>query len=239
MDKEKVLQLADELEKRVDTYANKLISDEIISCKKMKSTCRRYFEFKKRYNFDKLELLKVYLWAKQFKHVNGPKGIKGEYIELHDSVLFDFANILCIKNDEGDRVFKKGYIQKARKNVKTEEMAILGSYVGANSKDEQQEVYIGGADKTQSKLCYNAMKSQLKSSDFLKGKWKESYGQIIFTRDGSTITPLSKEARKTGDGTNPSVGIIDKICRLVQKCISENHSVSVKAKSIDMPIPSA
>ena len=211
MKKEALIKLADDLEKRVDDYANKLLTDEIKSCKKMKWACQRYFDFKEKYNFDKVELLKIYVWAKQFKHVNGPKGIKGEYIELHDSILFDYANILCIKHDNGDRVFKKGYIQKSRKNVKTEEMAILSSYIGANSKDEQQEVYIGGANKKQSKLCYKAVLSQLASNPKLKGKWKETYGIITFLRDGSTITPLSKEDKNTGDGTNPSVGVIDKV----------------------------
>ena len=207
--KEILIKLADDLEKRVDNYANKLITDEIKSCKKMKWVAKRYFKFKEKYSFDKVELLKVYVWAKQFKHVNGPKGIKGEHIELHDSILFDYANILCIKKDDGNRVFKKGYIQKARKNVKTEEMAILLSYVCANSKDEQQEGYIGGWNKKTSKLCYKAVNEQLKSNPKLKGKWKDTYGIITFLKDGSTITPLSQEDKNTGDGTNPSIGVID------------------------------
>ena len=32
----------------------------------------------------------------------------------------------------------------------------------------------------------------------------------IYIKDGSFIKPLSREARHTGDGTNPSLGIIDR-----------------------------
>ncbi|WP_241745541.1 terminase large subunit, partial [Bacillus thuringiensis] len=50
---------------------------------------------------------------------------------------------------------------------------------------------------------------QLGACDMLSKKYKDSYGKITHIKSGSTITPLSKEAKKTGDGTNPSLGIVD------------------------------
>ena len=142
MNKEELIKLADDLEKRVDDYANKLLTDEIKSCKKMKWACQRYFNFKNKYKFDKIELLKVYVWASQFKHRAGV--LKGKNIELHDSLLFDMANIFCFKKENGKRLTRKVYEQKARKNVKTQSLALISSYVAANNEGEQQEIYIAG-----------------------------------------------------------------------------------------------
>lgn len=116
--------MADELEKRVDEYANNLLTNEINSCQKIKWQCLRYFKFKEKYSFDNLELLKFYIWSSQFKYRTGTKGIKGCKIQLHNSLLFDAANILCFKKADGNRLTRKVYIQKARKNVKTMFMAI-------------------------------------------------------------------------------------------------------------------
>lgn len=205
--KEALIKEADRLSDRVDKYCNDIISGNIVACKKHKLACERFFKFKEKYNFDKIELLKFYVWAKQFKHRAGV--LKGKYIELHDFNLFEAANILCLKKDDGLRLTRKAYIQTARKNVKTQFMAMLSSYIAYNTKDEQQEVYLAGWDKSQSNLCYREIVYQLNTSKKIKGKWKDSYGKITFKKDGSFIQPLSREARNTGDGTNPSVGIID------------------------------
>ena len=93
--KEALLKEADKLSDRVDKYCNDIISGNIVACKKHKLACERFFKFKEKYNFDKIELLKFYVWAKQFKHRAGV--LKGKYIELHDFNLFEAANILCLK----------------------------------------------------------------------------------------------------------------------------------------------
>lgn len=201
---------ANELYERVENYCNSIINGDIPACKKHIQACKRFYKFKenRNYYFDKLELLKVYIWARQFKHTKGV--LAGKNIELVDIQLFEVGSIFAWKNKKDNtRVTRKVYIQKARKNVKTQEMAFLSTYVGFNSKNEKQEIYIAGWDKEQSNNCYMEIGNELATSDKLKGKYKESYGKITWLKDGSFIKPLSREARKTGDGTNPSVGIID------------------------------
>lgn len=61
----------------------------------------------------------------------------------------------------------------------------------------------------QSKNLYRDLEFQLAGCDKLKGKYKTSYGKITFKKDGSFIQPLTRESRKSGDGTNPSLGIVD------------------------------
>ena len=97
--------LADNLVERVDIYCKKIINGEIKACKKHIWACKRYFRFKEKYIFDKIELLKFYIWSKQFKHRAGI--LNGQNIELADFNLFEAAFILCFKKENGLRIIKK------------------------------------------------------------------------------------------------------------------------------------
>ncbi len=89
-------------------------------------------------------------------------------------------------------------------------LALISSYIAYNS-NEQQEIYVAGWVSDQSKNLYRDLEFQLAGCDKLKGKYKTSYGKITFKKDGSFIQPLTRESRKSGDGTNPSLGICDRI----------------------------
>lgn len=111
--------LSKELFDRVDKYANDIIKGNIIACKKHIWACKRYKnDFKnENYYFDKVELLKFYLWSRQFKHRAGV--LKNQIIELTDFQLFIVANLFCWKRKGNNyRRYRKAYIQLARKNAK-------------------------------------------------------------------------------------------------------------------------
>lgn len=199
---------------RIYEYAIDIFEKKIPACKKHIRACEIFlrdlsliqsdnFE----YYFDIDELYRFYKWSSMFKHTKGV--LAGQRIELVDFQLFVVANIFCWKRKDNDRrKIKKVYIQLARKNAKSQLLAIICSYECFLSK-EQQEVYIAGWGRDQSSLVYNEVLSQIAVVDMLKGKFTDSYGKITHIKSGSIIKPLSKEARKTGDGTNPGVSVID------------------------------
>ncbi|NIK10915.1 terminase large subunit [Alkalibacillus almallahensis] len=157
--------------------------------------------------FDKDELENFYEWAKMFKHKEGI--LANQPIELTDFQLFVAANILCWKrNSDGKRRFRKAFIQLARKNAKTQFLALLSTYISFLS-NEKEQCYIAGWSREQSSICYDEILTQLNDCDLLEGKFSDSYGKVKHHKTGSIIQPLSREARKTGDGKNPSVAIID------------------------------
>jgi toxin secretion/phage lysis holin len=135
--------------------------------------------------------------------------LAGQDVELTDFQLFISVNIFCFKKKKnGARRFRKVYIQLARKNAKSQYLAIVGAYI-AFLGDEKQRIYIAGWQKDQSDEVYTAIRDGIVSSSLLDGKWKEAYGKMEIFRNGSVIVPLSKETRKTGDDKKPSVGIVD------------------------------
>jgi phage terminase large subunit-like protein len=199
---------------RVYNYALDIVNENILACQKHKWACQRFLDDIDKiqnddypYYFDGDELYDFYDWAKMFKHVEGI--IAGQPIELTDFQLFVVANIFCWKDKKSHtRKYKKAYIQIARKQGKSQLQAIIATYVGFLS-EEKQQIYIAGVTKEQSKIVYNQILDQINFSDFLKGKYSTSYGMITHRKSGSIIQPLSKEARKTGDGKFPSLNIID------------------------------
>ncbi|MDO7487034.1 terminase large subunit [Peribacillus frigoritolerans] len=199
---------------RLLNYAYDIVNGDIIASKKHILACERFLDDLEKvsnedylYTFDGDTLTDFVNWSKLFKHTKGV--LAGQNIELTDFQLFLVANIFCWKEKAtGYRRFRYVYIQLARKNAKSQLLALIASYMAFLS-DEQEEVYIGATTKEQSGIVYNEIKSQIQAVKPLKGKYKDSYGIITHLRSGSIIQALSKESRKTGDGKNPSLAIID------------------------------
>lgn len=199
---------------RVFAYCDDILEGNIKASIKHKWAVRRFLkDYEDCQNddspfyFDEPEGEDFYWFSREFKHVEGV--LAGENIELTDFQLFVSVNIFCFKKHKnGARRFRKIYIQLARKNAKSQFLAIIGAYV-AFLGDEKQRIYIAGWQKDQSDEVYVAVRDGIGSSELLEGKWKEAYGKIEIFKNGSVVVPLSRETRKTGDGKNPSVGIVD------------------------------
>ena len=200
---------------RVFAYCEDILEGRIKTCQKHKWAVKRFLKDyddclnnpDSPFYFDEEVGDDFYWFAREFHHVEGI--LAGEPVELTDFQLFISVNVFCFKKKRnGARRFRKVYIQLARKNAKSQFLAIVGAYV-AFLGDEKQRIYIAGWQKDQSDEVYIAVRDGIGSSALLDGKWKEAYGKIEIFRNGSVVVPLSRETRKTGDGKNPSVGIVD------------------------------
>jgi phage terminase large subunit-like protein len=202
------------LGERVLNYVNNVLDGSIPAGQKLIWACQRFIKDLERtqddecwFYFDIEQLDDFYEWCKQFKHFKGV--LAGQPIELTDFQLFVSANIFCFLNKITDkRRFLRVFIELARKNAKSQFLALVSSYITFLS-NQLEECYIAGWDRQQSSLVYSDIVKQLEACPMLAGKYKEAYGKITHLRSGSLIVPLSKEAKKTGDGTNPSLGIVD------------------------------
>lgn len=205
---------AELLIERVWSYCEKIQAGEIKAGKKHKWAVQRFIEDVERlaeedcpYYFDAEAVLDFYEWAKQFNHVEGV--LAGKTIELTDFQLFIAANIYGFYKKENDaRRFRNAYIQLARKNAKSQLLALMASYEIFPTK-EKHRVFIAGWSREQSDEVYQAILEQLQHAPILEGKYTDANGQVTKRATNSIIKPLSREARKVGDGKNPSLGIVD------------------------------
>lgn len=199
---------------RVFNYCDDILNGNIKAGKKHKWAVKRFLRDYQEcqsndslFYFDENELDDFYWFSREFRHVEGI--LAGQPIELVDFQLFIATNIFCFKKkSNGARKIRKVYIQLGRKNAKSQFLAIISAYITFFG-DEKQRVFIAGWTRDQSSEVYDAVLTGIRSSELLEGKWNQSYGKINISKNSSVIIPLSKEARKTGDGKNPSVGIVD------------------------------
>ncbi|PCK17806.1 terminase, partial [Bacillus pumilus] len=205
---------AELLIERVWSYCENIQTGEIKAGQKHKWAVQRFIKDVERladedcpYYFDAEAVLDFYEWAKQFNHVEGI--LAGKPIELTDFQLFMAANIYGFyKKENGARRFRKVYIQLARKNAKSQLLAIMASYEIFPTQ-EKHRVFIAGWSRDQSDEVYQAILEQLHHAPILEGKYTDANGKIKKHNTNSIIQPLSREARKVGDGKNPSLGIVD------------------------------
>lgn len=196
-------------------YSKDCIADARHVCQKHRWACERFLKDLKKsgtkefpYIFDEEKALRFFEWAALHKHTKGV--LAGEPIEFTPIQRFIFGNVYgWVHQDTGLRRFRKAYWQVARKNAKSQSLAIVGDYELMALGEPMSEVYIGATKSMQAKIIYNEVVAMLKRCPLLKGKWHESYGVIRHPKSDSILRALSKDDGKTGDGLNPQCGLID------------------------------
>lgn len=204
--------------KKLIDYSNEITFGKQLACKKHIWSCQRFLNDVKKFQTDKkypyyfndkaAENFANY--ASLFKHHKGV--LAGQYIVLDPIQHFVFGNIYgWYEKETGYRRFDKLYWQMARKNAKSQSLSLVASYeVFVFCKKEVAEVYSAGAKREQSRIVYDETLAMLKGSDLIEGThYKIANGRLTRISNGAFMRTLSKEDKKTGDGTNPQCGIID------------------------------
>lgn len=198
-------------------YAKGCINGKIISCTKHKQACQRFLDDLERakskdcpFIWNESEAQKIVKWFSYLKHSKGV--LAGQPIILTTVQKFDLCQIYgWRKRGTKYRRFNKAYMQKARKNAKSQEQAGVVLYemaYGSTKNHEVYECFCAGTKRDQSKIVFQEAALMLRGS-LLALKFKCSKTEISHIKSGSVFKPLSKDDRKNGDGSNPAVLILD------------------------------
>lgn len=198
-------------------YCNKVVEGTYYTptCLKHKWSCMRFLrdvskegtsEFP--YRFNNQRAMKFINWMKLFAHIKGD--LAGQRINPHDIQIFTRGNIYGWEHIETkNRRFRKSYWQTARKNAKTQTNGATCTYELAFMGGGISEVYVGATDRQQANILWEDTEAMINGCPELKDKFKTAYHQLIYIKSGSTMSTLSKDSKKSGDGTNPQCGIIE------------------------------
>lgn len=198
-------------------YAKQCINDKIVSCTKHKWACKRFLDDIERsknkdcfFYWDEEEAYKIVKWFGLLKHSKGV--LAGQFITLTPAQKFGLCQIYGWRRKSNKlRRFNKSYQQKGRKNAKSQEQAGVILYemaYGSVKNHEINECYCAGTKKEQSQVIFTECQNLLRGSP-LATKFKCTQKAIVHTKTGSYLKSLSKEDRKTGDGSNPACLVID------------------------------
>jgi len=203
----------------ITAYAHDCIEGQwsLRSCRKHKQACMRLLRDIDRIGSDDFP----YVWNEAraqsivdwFSYLRHSKGIlAGKPIRLTTWQKFRLCQLYGWNHkDTGLRRFRKSYTQVGRKNAKSQEQAGVALYemsVTAMKNGEVAEVYTAGTKREQSLVVFNEADLMLRGSP-LRPKFKVGVNKITHRASASTMKPLSKDDRKTGDGSNPAMLIVD------------------------------
>lgn len=211
----KLYSLAETTEEQLLSYCRDTISGKIPSCQKHKWACMRFMaDIEKQqtkdfpYVFNVESANRFLRWMTFFKHTKGPLAGKHKIPELIEK--FVFGNIYgWVHYETGARRFRKAYWQVARKNAKSQDLAILGLYETAAFGEQSSEVYVAATKKEQANYVWEEADAIYKQCLHLNGKFRTAYGIIRHPKSGSKFMRMTKDDRKRGDGSNPQCGILD------------------------------
>ena len=205
--------------KEIKSYCNDILTGKILACQKHKWSCQRFLNDLKRsesddfqYKFCEEKAERFFIWMEMFNHTKGPLADTPKIPEPIEK--FIFGQIYgWVDKTTGHRRFRLAYYQVARKNAKSQDLAIVGTYEMACMDEPCAEVLVAATKREQTKYVWEEADIIIRRCKHLdppvKERFKTSYGVIRHIKSDSTFSRMSEEDKKKGDGSNPQCGIID------------------------------
>ncbi len=198
-------------------YCNKVLSGEIIANEKIKLSCQRELNDRKRvdsdddfnYYFDSKQAIKAIKFMSLIPKTDGTKLEMALFQKWLIGSLYGWR-----EKGTGNRRYNKAFISMARKNSKTYVascIAIASLLLEDKPAKNRQVLFVSNALK-QAKIGYEMASSELrqvvKLSPSLRNTLDIKKKQISKIDDDSFIVPVAGKA-ETLDGFNPTTAIID------------------------------
>lgn len=198
-------------------YCNETIADKKYRCTKHRQSCKKCLEMLEKsedednsYYFDNKQAENIVSFFAMLRHSKGV--IAGKPIIVDGLSKYILYNIYGFKQRATDyRLITKAFISMGRKGQKSQlqsGMALYDMSVLATKWKTLNECYCSGNTRKQSGVIFEECKLMLRGTP-LAVKFKITRDKIIHIKTGSFLEPLSKEAKKSGEGSNPHMAIID------------------------------
>lgn len=203
-------------------YAISVTRGDIAACEDVRLACQRFLDGVERkdapYEFVAEKVEHVLKFVKFCRHVKGPEA--GKPIELQPFQVLFLAGIYGFrdKRDRSKRWVTDVILFVPRKSGKTTLASIIALYELVLG-DAGAEVFTLATNRDQASICFDSSKAIVEGMDpKLAAKFLVYRNEIKKAGDStSTYRALSRENRKTGDGKNPSVALVDEAAQIVER----------------------
>ena len=198
------------------SYAERVVSGEILACTYVKQSCQRHLNDLERKDWKyvfKPELAdKFFKFCKYLRHYKGSKA--GESFELMDWQKFVYGSLYGWVDQENNFRFKYSYLEVPRKNGKSFMASAIACYDATLLGREGVEVYCLATKEDQAKIVINDARNIIKHSPEINNIFEMLIGRsTLFIKDSnrtSFIKPLASDSRNL-DGLNPVTAICDEL----------------------------
>jgi phage terminase large subunit-like protein len=205
------------------SYCEQVTNGKIVACQKYKWACLRFMKDVDKIGSDVWQWVfdnysaNQYItnWVSFFYHSSG--FLAGQPKIFNPYERFVYGNIYGWKNkDTGIRRFRRSYEQVARKNAKSQDKAIQALYELSAFGEQRAEIYIAATKKEQTRhvwaeaaWLYQHGHPDIRDKFICKHDRDLKEVTIRHEPSESFFARLSKDDKKSGDGSNPHFFILD------------------------------
>ena len=197
-------------------YAEAVVAGEIPACKFVKQACQRQLDDlaspPSGYFFDAEKAARVCKFVELTPHIKGPLASRGENIRLEPWQIFILCTVFGWVDADGNRRFRRVYIEVPRGNGKSALSSPIGLFCLALDGEAGAEVYSAATTRDQARIVFrDAQAMARKMPQFRKRFGVEVPAQAITQlRSSSNFTALSADGH-TLDGLNIHLAIVDEL----------------------------
>lgn len=197
-------------------YAEGVVSGEISACKFVKQSCERQLNDLRNppagYHFSENKAARICAFVELCVHIKGPLASRGETLKLEPWQVFILTTAFGWVDANGNRRFRRVYVEVPRGNGKSALSSTIGLYMLALDGEAGAEVYSAATTRDQARIVFrDAQAMARKMPKFRKRFGIEVPAQAITQlKSSSSFKALSADGH-TLDGLNIHLAVIDEL----------------------------
>jgi len=203
-------------------YANEVAAGKIDVCRDVQLACQRFLDQIERndwrWQFKHEPVTHVLNFVSKMNHVKGP--MAGQPMVLMPFQVMFLCAIYGFrdKKDPTLRMVQDVILFIPRKASKSTLISIIGLYELLFG-ETGGEVYCTALDRNQANIVFDTAKGMIEGMPAkIAAQYTVYRNEIKKAKDSqSKFQSLSRESKKTGDGKNPSVSIVDEAAQIVER----------------------
>lgn len=201
---------------RAHEYARGVVAGVVPACKFVFQACKRQLDDLQKppagYRFSPEYAERVCRFVELTPHIKGEKASKGELIRLEPWQIFILSTVFGWVDAQGNRRFRRVYIEVPRGNGKSALSSPIGLYMLAFDGEAGAEVYSAATSKDQARIVFKTAQAMARKMPALKAKFgvEVTAHAIVQMKTSSTFQALSSDSH-TLDGLNVHLAVVDEL----------------------------
>lgn len=197
-------------------YARGVVAGLIPACRYVVQACQRQLDDLASppvgYRFDPARAEKICRFVELCPHIKGEKASRGELIKLEPWQVFILSTAFGWVDADGNRRFRRVYIEVPRGNGKSALSAPIGLYMLAFDGEAGAEVYSAATTRDQARIVFRSAQAMARRMEPLCRKFgiRVPAQAITQEKSNSTFQALSADGH-TLDGLNIHLAIVDEL----------------------------
>ncbi len=201
---------------RARAYAEDVIAGKIPACKYVAQACQRQLDDlaspPSGYFFDEEKAARVCEFIELTPHVKGPCASRGENIKLEPWQIFALTTVFGWVDEDGNRRFRRVYIEVPRGNGKSALSSPVGLYALALDGEAGAEVYSAATTRDQARIVFRDAQAMARKMPQFRNRFGVDVTAQAITqlKTSSSFKALSADGH-TLDGLNIHLAIVDEL----------------------------